>query len=118
MGKIKRIRSKVYAFFAPKWCTKVLVTKKEILEALEFWDEFEIPMHPTLAKMRRIISHKKYGELTLKHQKVIVRCILADIASKTHLAFKDTMFNEIATECAEVLVQANKADTIRGEIYE
>ena len=114
MGALKKVRTKIYAFVAPKWCTKVLVTKQEMLDALEFWDHFEVPMHPTLARMRRIISKKNYGDLSLKHQKIMVRCILADIAMKGCAAWKDSLFNEISAECADHLAQANRADVLKN----
>jgi hypothetical protein len=113
---LKKAGYRVYKWMAPKWCTEVLVTKADVLEALEFWDHFNIPMHPTLAKMRRIISKGSYGSLTLKHQKLIVRCILSDIAMKGCAAFKDEMFNDITVECGENLVQANRADAARNAV--
>ena len=113
MGKIKEIRGKIYAYFAPKWCTEVLVTKQDMIGAMEFWDHFNVPMHPTLVRMRRIISHKNYGDLSLKHQKIITRCILADIAMKGHAVWKDPMFAEIAEECGAQLGEANKADMVK-----
>jgi hypothetical protein len=94
----------------PAWCTEIRVTRDDVLGALEFWDEFNVPMPHVLKKVRTKLKKDKKYKITLWDQIVIARAILAQIAAKTEDVFQDEMFSDIATECAQSLAKANKYD--------
>jgi hypothetical protein len=90
----------------PEWNRKVMVSSEELIEAMQFFYESNIPVSPIAQAV--LDKLKAGGVLTLDDQRIIVRFIIGSIAMNIHKIWADPLWKDIKVECAENLMNANK----------